>query len=389
VSDHTPQPDRAPERPSVPERAELFKAGILSDARVRLANMGWRSTLPAAGAIIIGIGFLVSIRAIARPIGFLIIAIALAEALAPLVGLLERHVRRAIAIVIVYMAVVGTLGFLSWLVVPTLISQVQELVARAPELIQRVESLMSRQGAMSVPLAEAAHEASRRVAGLIFQLPLMALSALVNVSVVLFLSVYWLIGGRALLNFTLSLIPVERHAATRSVLQEMGQSMGGYVRGAAINAVIMGTIAYAALTAIGVNYALALGVITMLAEPIPIIGPILAAVPVVLVALLQSPTLALLALGLYTVLQQLEGQLLTPNIMRSQTDIPQTVVLFAVMAGAAIGGLLGVLAAIPAAAAIRVFLVRVLAPVIKRWTGADYARAQGHLPVPPEPRPAE
>ena len=113
-----------------------------------------------------------------------------------------------------------------------------------------------------------------------------------------------------------------RFGVTRAVLREAGQAMGGYVRGAAINALAMGTLAYIALTLLGVNYALALSILTMLAEPIPIIGPIVAAVPVVAVALLQSPELALMALGVYVVLQQLESQLLTPNIMRSQTDMP-------------------------------------------------------------------
>jgi predicted PurR-regulated permease PerM len=104
---------------------------------------------------------------------------------------------------------------------------------------------------------------------------------------------------------------------------------------------------------------------------VPLIGPIIVAVPVVLVAFLQSPSLALFALLLYIALQQIEGQLLTPLIMRQQTDVPQTLVIFAVVAGGAIGGLLGVLVSIPLAAALRVFALEVVVPVVRRWTGAD------------------
>lgn len=76
----------------------------------------------------------------------------------------------------------------------------------------------------------------------------------------------------------------------------------------------------------------------------------------------------------------MEGQLLTPNIMRSQTDMPQTLVIFAVVAGGAVGGLLGLLASIPLAAGLRVFVLKAVIPVIRRWTGATES-AEGGVPV--------
>lgn len=346
-----------------------------SDATGRGAagpRIAWRAVAPAAVALALGIGALQLVRLVARPLAFLVIAIAIAEALAPLVAWLARRVRRSIAIALVFTALAGVLGALGWAVVPVLIGQGQELVQRAPELAARLEELGTPDDSpLGSGLDDAITAASSRWAGVLFSLPLKVFGALLNVVVVVFLAAYWLVGAPALGRFTLSLLPERRHARAREVLHEAGQAMGGYVRGAAINAVAMGVLAYAGLSLIGVNYALALGVITFLAEPIPIVGPIVAAIPVVAVALLQSPTLALTALGLYFVLQQLEGQLLTPNIMRRQTDMPQTVVLFAVLAGAAIGGLLGVLAAVPLAAGLRVLVVRLVVPAVRRWTGAD------------------
>lgn len=334
--------------------------------------MPWRYVLPATLSLVLGIGLLLSLRMIARPIGFLIIAIAIAEALRPVVERLERRMPRSAAISIVYLLVGGSFGLLAWIVVPMLIAQGQELLLRAPELIARIEAVGRDNGStFGSGLSDAMEATSRRWAQVVLGLPFKVFGALVNIIVVVFLSMYWLVGSAALESFTMSLLPPRRHDETRAVLRETGQAMGGYVRGAAINALAMGTLAYVGLLLIGVNYALALGIITMLAEPIPIIGPIVAAVPVVAVALLQSPRLALMALGLYVVLQQLESQLLTPNIMRSQTDMPQTVVLFAVMAGAATGGLLGVIAAVPLAAALRVLTIRAIVPILRRWTGAD------------------
>lgn len=343
-----------------------------SDRRLRLGGMPWRYVLPATLALLLGFGILLGVRMIARPIGFLVIAIAIAEALRPVVERLERRIPRSAAISLVYLIVGGGFGVLAWIVVPVLIAQGQEVLLRAPELIERIEAIGRRNGsAIGTGLSDAVDATSRRLGEIVLGLPLKVLGALIDIVVVVFLSIYWLVGSDALEKFTMSLLPPRRHDETRVVLREAGQAMGGYVRGAAINALAMGTLAYIALTLIGVNYALALSILTMLAEPIPIIGPIVAAVPVVAVALLQSPRLALMALGVYVVLQQLESQLLTPNIMRSQTDMPQTVVLFAVMAGAATGGLLGVIAAVPLAAALRVLMVRAVVPIVRRWTGAD------------------
>ncbi|MBA3891052.1 MAG: AI-2E family transporter [Gemmatimonadaceae bacterium] len=370
-----PSPDRSKvsDTPSLDSPPTI--PGEAADRRLRLGGMPWRYVLPGTLALLLGFGLLLGVRMIARPIGFLIIAIAIAEALRPVVERLQRHIPRSAAISLVYLIVGGGFGVLAWIVVPVLIAQGQELLLRAPELMERIEAIGRNNGAaFGSGLSDAVDATSRRLGAIVLSLPLKVFGALINVVVVVFLSVYWLVGSDALEKFTMSLLPPRRHDETRAVLREAGQAMGGYVRGAAINALAMGTLAYIALTLIGVNYALALSILTMLAEPIPIIGPIVAAVPVVAVALLQSPQLALMALGVYVVLQQLEGQLLTPNIMRSQTDMPQTVVLFAVMAGAATGGLLGVIAALPLAAALRVLTIRAVVPIVRRWTGADQTR---------------
>jgi predicted PurR-regulated permease PerM len=207
-----------------------------------------------------------------------------------------------------------------------------------------------------------------RIGEIALSLPFAIFNVLLDVLVTVFLAVYWLLGTPSFMRFARSLVDESRRARFEHVLDRMGQAMGGYVRGSAINAVVMGALAWGGLALIGVDSPLVLGVLTMLGEPIPIIGPILVAVPVIAAALLQSVSKALLALALYTLLQQFEGHLLTPNIMRRQTDVPQTLVIFALVAGGVIGGLLGVLASIPIAAALHVLAVEVLAPMVRRAT---------------------
>ena len=161
------------------------------------------------------------------------------------------------------------------------------------------------------------------------------------------------------------------------VLHEIGRNMGGYVRGTLINAAIMGVLAWIGLQVIGVPFALVLGVLTMLGELVPILGPVIVGAIVAVIALGRSLELAIGAVVLYTVLIQVEGHVLTPNIMRRQTNVPQTLVLFAIVVGAGAGGLLGVIVSVPVAAAFRVFVLEVLAPWERRLAGAE--------PRPPAP----
>jgi predicted PurR-regulated permease PerM len=98
-----------------------------------------------------------------------------------------------------------------------------------------------------------------------------------------------------------------------------------------------------------------------------------AEVPAVALALLMSPVKAIVVLVFYVVLQQLDGDLILPLILRNQANISPLLVTAAVFVGARVGGIVGALIAIPLAAAIKVVVVRIVAPAVRRWTGAERA----------------
>ncbi|HEX5386500.1 MAG TPA: AI-2E family transporter [Gemmatimonadales bacterium] len=358
-----------------PERPE---AGRNANA-VGPRGLTWRWVPPLAAALALGIGLLFAVRVLVRPIAILLLAITVGEALAPIVERLARRMHRNLAIALVYVVLGLGLGLIGWLTVPTLIAQAREVVSRLPELLAHVQALTVRlDRAMGTHIGEAAKAQLGNAGPSILVAPLKLASSLLELLAVMFLSIYWLVGTPALRRFALSLVPPGSRYPAAVVLAEMATAMGGYVRGAAINAVIMGTLAYVGLLAIGVKYALVLGLLTALGEPVPYLGPIVAGIAVALTALLQSPAKALLAIALFTVLQQLEGHILTPNIMGRETHTSQALVIFALLAGATVGGLLGAIVAIPVAGALQVFVLRVLAPAIRRRTGAAAPGPKGH-----------
>jgi predicted PurR-regulated permease PerM len=169
--------------------------------------------------------------------------------------------------------------------------------------------------------------------------------------------------------FFISLLPPEDTHQTRSVLEEIGQTMGGYLRGVLIEALLITVIVFLGLWLIGVQYPLALAALAGIGEFLPYVGPLMAAAPAVLLALLESPTQAVVVVGFYVVLQLVEGYVLFPIVVGNQSEIPPLLIILGLLAGGAVGGVLGALVAIPVAGALRIVVLRVIAPEIRRRTG--------------------
>ncbi|MCC6178163.1 MAG: AI-2E family transporter [Chloroflexi bacterium] len=331
--------------------------------------------LAAAVALILGLGLLRALVQLSHVLGLLLAAIVLADAIAPLVSVLERFVPRTLAILLVYLCGIVAVGLIAWLIVPTIIAEGVSLLANVPRWIARAESLLNHlsqwQGAALQPILEHLQTNVSGLTGLLFSLPLTIVSSTVDIVFLIVTSIYWSLTSPALRRFILSLFAPEQQGTADTVLREMGQNMGGYVRGILIDGLAIGVASYIGMLAIGLDFPLVLGIIAGLGEMVPLVGATVGAIPSVIVAFLKSPMTALIVIAFYVVLQQAENHLLVPNVMSREADIPPVLAIIALLAGAALGGLLGALIAIPAAGALQVLVLRVLAPAIRNWTGAQ------------------
>ena len=331
----------------------------------------WRAATVGVGALLLALSGLEVLQRLARPLALLLAALVIAAALAPIVGWLERRLPRTLAVALVYLVLLLAVGGVGWLVVPVLLDQLVILVGQLPALIERARALLDRYDRLnSYGLVAALAGRAGGLLGRVVELPLALASSVLEAMLVVTMSAYWLVALPATRRFTLSLVPAARRSGAEETLGAMGHAMGGYLRAVVIHAAIIGTIVYAGLALIGVEYPLVLAVIAGLGELIPILGPFLAAVPALGIALLDSPRQALIVLAFYLIMQQIESNLLTPYIMRRQTDIPPLLTLFALLAGGALGGTLYALLAIPLTGALRVLILRAITPAVREWTGA-------------------
>jgi predicted PurR-regulated permease PerM len=358
-----------------PQRSSML-AGIKPNAA---ATWGIAFAVVLAG--------LFTILLFARPIALLVSGIIIAQALIPIVDRLSGFMKRGVAIALTYVSLLALLVLISWIIIPALIEQGEDLVERAPDLYERAQNWLAQHDVLNDRITT--EDLEEQIVGQIGQfgsqlvgLPLTIVSTAFDVLLVIIISIYWILAGPSLRSFALSLFPFERQGKADSVMSEMGQTMGGYVRGIAINASLISILAFTGLSIIGVQYALVLALIAGILDIVPIVGPIIATVPIVGVALLDSPTTAIITLIFWIVLQQVESYLLMPFVMQSQAEVPPLLVLLAIFWGGSVGGILGALVAIPVAGALRVFFLRVIAPGIRRWTGAIDGDVHGPPPPP-------
>lgn len=283
-------------RPTVPASEESASSSTRREA-ARSAGAGYRwrgSTIGAvAGALVVGV--LVAVWLLARPLALLLAAIVIAETLAPLIALLERRLPRAVAVGVVYVTLLAALGVVGWLVVPALVEQAQALAASLPALIEEGRRWVRRQdGVDDELLTRAVQERVGRLLGPVATLPLTVLSSVTEIVLVFTVSAYWLLATPALTRFALSLVATRHRPLLAETLGEMGQTMGGYLRGIALDALALAVLTYGGLLLIGVDYALMLALLAGLGAFVPIVGPLLTAVPALVIALLESPRQALL-----------------------------------------------------------------------------------------------
>jgi len=195
--------------------------------------------------------------------------------------------------------------------------------------------------------------------------------------IILVLAFYWTLDGPRIIQSLLMLIPQDRRESISELILAMEAKVGSYIGGQGILCLVIGILALLAYLLIGLPNALVLALIAGVMEAIPMIGPLLGAIPAVLVALSIAPDKLIWVIVATVVIQQLENSLLVPRVMRKAVGVNPFVTLLALFAFSSLFGIAGALMAIPMAAIIQLLLDRfVFHPAAmepEASAGRDYA----------------
>jgi predicted PurR-regulated permease PerM len=179
------------------------------------------------------------------------------------------------------------------------------------------------------------------------------------------ISLFWIFTRQPAGRFASSLLAPAQRPRAAELWAEIARGLAGYVRGVAINMVVIGVVTGIAAALLGLPAPALLGLVAGLTEMVPIVGPVLGATPAVLLGFTVSPYHPILVALVYLVIQQLEAHTLVPLVMRHSVGLPALVVVVALATGAALGGVGGAIVAVPVAVAGRVIVLRVVAPWIR------------------------
>ncbi len=323
-------------------------------------------------ALGLGLWLAVSLRAVLLQ---LLLALILATGLTPLVDWLAgRGLPRGAAVLLIYLVLVLGLVLLGVLLVPPILDEIERLAANAPTYGDRLADwlrALQRQYPLLPPLDE---QLAQQVRGLGGQLAVLAAQAVtvarlavgvfsgaLHGVLVLILTLYLVVFGQTIREYLLAFVPAARRPLLRRLTDRMGRRMGGWLLGQVVFSLVIGGLTAVGLSVLGVRYALLLACIAAVGELIPTLGPIVAAIPAIVVAAFDSPLLALAVAGLYLAVQQLENHLLVPKVMERAVELHPFATLVALLVGAELLGVLGAILAVPVAAALAVVLDEVRA----------------------------
>lgn len=320
-----------------------------------------RSVLALALALVIAVLILFALAELRGVLVTLMVGIILAEALRPSLRTLEGWgLPRFAALIVVLLALLSVFGLLIVLVLPPALVQINQLIAAMPDYLLRLQALLAI-AEMEYDLVDLALEGARaaggqwlaRVPGLVGQIisvPLALFSAVFAAVTGILLAVFWLSATQQLDRTLVERLEPTWRQRVRRISRAMRERIGGWARGQFIMMVAIGGASFLVLLVLDVSFPVPLALWAGLTEFIPLLGPVLGAVPAILVALVDSPTKALLVALAYLLIQQVEGNFLVPKVMERVVGLHPFLVLASVLIGGALLGILGVLLAVPVAA---------------------------------------
>ena len=282
------------------------------------------------------------------------LAAALTFAIAPLVGRLEDVMPRTLAVALIFVALIATLALFAFLVARPLTTEGQALAEKIKEYSEAVDGKRPLvigdqplpagvQEQIRAVVQAQGPDLAARSAGLV----LAFLAVIIDVAIVLVVTFYLLLDARRFkVIFLRTLEPANRPPARR-VFREIARVFGAYLRSQLIVALSLGVLVTTSLSLLGVPYAVLLGVFAGLVELIPMLGPLLGAIPAILVASTQPfPTVLWVAIA-FVVIQQVESNVLVPRLTGNAVGLHPLAAMLALLAGFEAGGVVGALFAVP------------------------------------------
>jgi predicted PurR-regulated permease PerM len=316
------------------------------------ARVLYRVVLLAAGLLVLGLLF--------RQLATLLIAVLMTVLISiPLTGAanrLERYrVPRPLGALAGLLSGVVVIAIVFWILIPPFVDQTNEFIDAIPGIVDDLGQVVSdvtgeepeQVGDDVQSFLEGYTDDPDRFLGPLTSIGINVLAALGAILFMVITAMYIAIRPQPLVDGILSLVPPARREHARQIMQRLLASWIGWLQGVVADMFISGTLLFIGLTVVDLEFAIFFAVLTALLVVIPYFGAIVGALPPVLFALTDSPGKALLVLGIYIAVQQVEGNVLIPLIMSNRVKLHPALIAIGVLVVGQLFGFIGLFVAVP------------------------------------------
>ncbi|OGG47334.1 hypothetical protein A2671_01475 [Candidatus Kaiserbacteria bacterium RIFCSPHIGHO2_01_FULL_49_13] len=299
-------------------------------------------------------------------------AIVIASAIEPAVRFFTRyHIPRIAGVLLVYLTVIFALLGVFYFFMPPVLSDLSNFLGILPQYLDTFEAsnpltnnsffpLVSNQLGDSFSLRDIIEGVRISVSNVsegLFKTVSTVFGGLLSFILIVVFSFYFAMQETGVDDFLRVITPLKHQDYVIGLWRRSQQKIGLWMQGQVLLALIVGVLVYLGLTILGVKYSLVLAIIAALFELIPVFGPILSAIPAVVIAVGTGGTsLGILVVGLYVIIQQFENHLIYPLVVTKVVGVPPLLVILALLIGAKLAGFLGIILSVPTAAALQEFV---------------------------------
>jgi len=298
----------------------------------------------------------------------MLLSIVIASAIEPANHFFARYrIPRALSVIFIYLAVFLIFALVFYLIIPPLFGDVLDFLSFLPSYIDQA---VGPRGSLFLLFPEIPKELN----GIIKQGAISLEKYVVDVSPGLFsvgttlfggiasfvllivISFYLSVQEHGIENFLRIVTPLEHEAYILDLWQRSQRKLGRWFQGQILLGVLVGVMVFLGLTILNIKYAISLAILAAIFEIIPVFGPIMAAIPAVVIAFIQAPLSGLMVLGLFIIVQQFENHLIYPLVVRKTIGVPPLLVVISLVIGGTLGGFYGIILSVPTAAVLVEFL---------------------------------
>jgi predicted PurR-regulated permease PerM len=272
----------------------------------------------------------------------------------------RRFIPRWFAILLLYLGFLVAIAGVMAVVLPPMIEQGQQLAANLPTYIENLQGWLRERGLIQGDMSIASFMPSAQTSGLAITGVLGALNTALGILgtllTVLLLPFYLLLESEKLHSWLLKLVKPQNRTRADRIVRAVTEKVAAWLGGQMLLALIIGSTATLGYWLMGVPYFTVLGLIAAVGELIPVIGPILACIPAIILGWTVSPQTALIVVIYTTAQQVIENNILVPRIMERQVGVSAVTIIIAMLVGTVLFGFVGAILAVPTAGIIQIMI---------------------------------